>query len=407
MSRHAACVDTARGTRGRRSGGRRRRGPIRSSRAGRPRRRCSACRRRPAGTAVAPRSRPAFRRSARSRSATSPATAWTTSSAIQATSGTTALVAFPAVHVTRYRLRDRPGRDEAGPGTSAMIAVVCAALPARADNRAAAQRTSTPGRRRTPPRTSRRPPPTSTGLRGRAAAGDRVLGSPAYRRDRVDGKPRYVKRCVDLYKSTSRRSRSADCSSAMPRTASARCCDELKRCRRPAPNGRAGRREDPARREDLRNRQSRECHHAARIGDATGDAMKGIVATIDGKPVEPFALIKVAPGERVIGVTAEGYTPIEKTPHAVEGGVGPRRRDLKARKPADHARDRGWHVDHDRWSRGRVTPSAPLELPAGTHLMTLMHRGREPVGRELVVNARPIARAPGEARQDVAPPGGA
>lgn len=122
------------------------------------------------------------------------------------------------------------------------------------------------------------------------------------------------------------------------------------------------------------------------IGDATGDgAARDLAATIDGKPVEPFALVDVAPTEHRIAVSAPGYFPIEKATHAVEGQASLVEVTLTP-KPARVAitteADARIAVD----GRGVATaPTAPLELAAGTHLVTIARRGREPFGRELVV----------------------
>src|SRR6185295_8731743 len=55
------------------------------------------------------------------------------------------------------------------------------------------------------------------------------------------------------------------------------------------------------------------------IGDATGEQLKGVAITLDGKPVEPFALVDVVPGEHAVKVSADGYFPVEKKQHAVKG----------------------------------------------------------------------------------------
>ncbi|MCW5805548.1 MAG: carboxypeptidase regulatory-like domain-containing protein [Deltaproteobacteria bacterium] len=117
------------------------------------------------------------------------------------------------------------------------------------------------------------------------------------------------------------------------------------------------------------------------VGDATGDAMKGVVVTVDGKQVEPFALIDVEPGEHAVAVTAEGYFPVEKKQRAVAGApalveiaLQPRPAKVSIRTLAGAA------VTVD----GRRA-STELALDAGRHLVAVAHRGRVPFERELVV----------------------
>jgi hypothetical protein len=118
------------------------------------------------------------------------------------------------------------------------------------------------------------------------------------------------------------------------------------------------------------------------IVDATGDAtMKGVTTTIDGKPVEPFALIDVPAGEHTISVTADGYFPVEKKQRAVQGATSLVEIELKPR-PANVVvkteSDATILVD------GRKRDAA-LDLGAGKHLLTITHRGREPWGKEIAV----------------------
>jgi len=144
------------------------------------------------------------------------------------------------------------------------------------------------------------------------------------------------------------------------------------------------------------------------IGDATGETTAHqLHATIDGKAVEPFALVDVAATGHTIGVTAEGYFPIEKTTHAVEGQaslvevtLSPRPAKVAVKTEADA------RIAVD----GRTVataPTAPLELAAGRHFLTIARRGREPFGKELVVTrgeqvtlAAPLAKT---ARREAVP----
>jgi hypothetical protein len=118
------------------------------------------------------------------------------------------------------------------------------------------------------------------------------------------------------------------------------------------------------------------------IGDATGEAsIKGLTATIDGKRVEPFALVEVDAKEHAISVSADGYFPVEKKTVAVEGQsafVDVELRPMPAKVKVDTEDDARIIVD------GRAA-SAQLELPAGKHLLTVLRRGREPFAKELSV----------------------
>jgi len=122
------------------------------------------------------------------------------------------------------------------------------------------------------------------------------------------------------------------------------------------------------------------------IGDATGEsALTGVTATIDGKPVELFALVEVDAKEHVVSVTAEGYFAVEKKAQAIENQsiyvdieLKPKPAKLTV-KTEDDAR-----ITVD----GRyvaTSPTAPLELGAGKHLVSVLRRGRDPFGREVTV----------------------
>jgi hypothetical protein len=118
------------------------------------------------------------------------------------------------------------------------------------------------------------------------------------------------------------------------------------------------------------------------IGDATGESsIKGLTATIDGKPAEPFALVEVEAKEHVVNVTADGYFPVEKKTVAVEGQstfIDVELKPMPAKVRVDTESGARVLVD------GRAA-SAQLELPAGKHLLTVLRRGREPFAKELTV----------------------
>lgn len=118
------------------------------------------------------------------------------------------------------------------------------------------------------------------------------------------------------------------------------------------------------------------------IIDATSDALPGIAITLDGKPLQPFALVDVAPGDHAITVTGEGYVPVERVQRAVAGATALVEIALVP-KPAKLVveTEAGARIKID----GRPSASATLELAAGTHLVAVERRGREPFAREISV----------------------
>lgn len=121
------------------------------------------------------------------------------------------------------------------------------------------------------------------------------------------------------------------------------------------------------------------------IADASGESIKGLAVAIDGKRVEPFTLVEVDAKEHVIAVSADGYFPVEKKSFAVAGQsalVDIELRPMPAKVTVKTEGDARIVVD------GRAAgtaPTAPLELPAGTHLLAVLRRGREPFTKELTV----------------------
>jgi hypothetical protein len=121
------------------------------------------------------------------------------------------------------------------------------------------------------------------------------------------------------------------------------------------------------------------------IGDATGEVTRGLTASIDGISVEPFALVGVAAKEHVVKVAADGYFTVEKRTVAVDDQSALVEVELTP-KPAmvKVATEDAARISVD----GRpvaTSPSASLELAAGKHLITVLHRGREPFAREITV----------------------
>ncbi|HET9988867.1 MAG TPA: hypothetical protein VFQ65_10105 [Kofleriaceae bacterium] len=206
----------------------------------------------------------------------------------------------------------------------------------------------------------------------------------AYRRlYRLDAKPEYVRRSVELYrvylqqvKSGGRVGDAADSLGEMEReldrlgiklTASTPAAPAVEHTRLGVSVTIAGQASDTALRE---------------VGDATGEVAKGLHATLDGKPIEPFALVDVDAREHVIAVTADGYQPAEKHAVAIAGQSQLIELELHA-KPATVT----VHTESDATVSldGRAAPGFTLEVPSGKHLLVVTHRGREPFGKELVL----------------------
>jgi hypothetical protein len=121
------------------------------------------------------------------------------------------------------------------------------------------------------------------------------------------------------------------------------------------------------------------------IGDAPREAIKGLVITVDGKPIEPFALIETEPREHAIAVRADGYFPVDKQALAVAGQASLVEVELRPQPGtlAVHT-DAGARLAID----GRAvatSASGGVELAPGKHLLTITRDGREPLGRELVI----------------------
>lgn len=110
-----------------------------------------------------------------------------------------------------------------------------------------------------------------------------------------------------------------------------------------------------------------------------------VTTTIDGKPVPPDELVDIEPGEHVVRAEAEGYLPAERKTKVVKDQEDFENLELHP-KPASVTIDTetGAHIAVD----GRPAGSAPaaVEMPAGTHVVTITRRGRQPVAREIAVS---------------------
>lgn len=124
------------------------------------------------------------------------------------------------------------------------------------------------------------------------------------------------------------------------------------------------------------------------IDDTTGitkaEADISLIASIDGKPVEPYTMIDVTPGEHVVSVSAPGFAQIERKEVAVKGNAALIPIALQP-LPATVTiqTERGARVSVD---GSGVDATGPVELAAGRHVVTIVRTGRKPVARELIVS---------------------
>jgi hypothetical protein len=202
----------------------------------------------------------------------------------------------------------------------------------------------------------------------------------AYRKlYRVDPKPGYVKRAVELYrvylsqvKKGGRVGDAADSLGEMERelarlgTTKVEALQTVERTRIGVHVSIEGQASDVVR----------------EIGDLAGTTIEGVVTKLDGKVVEPFALIDVPEGDHLIHVSATGYFPVEKKQRAVRGATALVEVALKPQPATVTVKtDGGARIAID----GRGVPSPTFELAAGKHLLTITRAGREPYGKEVTV----------------------
>jgi hypothetical protein len=206
----------------------------------------------------------------------------------------------------------------------------------------------------------------------------------AYRRlYRIDPKPHYVQRSVELYriylnevKSGGRIGDAADSLGEMERELDRLKAHGVSTTEKVVEKTRLG--VNIA----IADQAASDANVLREVADVAGDAaLKNVTAQIDGKKVEPFALIDVSPGDHVIAVTAEGYFPVEKKQRAVQGATSLVEIELKPR-PANVAvkteSDATIVVDG---RRGTTS----LDLAAGKHVLSITHRGRLPFDKEITV----------------------
>lgn len=212
-------------------------------------------------------------------------------------------------------------------------------------------------------------------------------GAQAYRRlYRTDARLPYVRRAIELYKAylaaVKRGGRVGDAADNLGEMER-----ELERLRAAGAGGggELGPRTRLGVSVSLADERGAEAGALREIGDATGEATRGLVATLDGAPLEPFALAEVPAGEHRIVVKAEGYATVEKRAVAIDGQSALLDIELQPVPAAVTVRtEAGARISVD-GRRVATAPAAPLVLPAGPHLITVLRRGRAPFARELVV----------------------
>lgn len=206
----------------------------------------------------------------------------------------------------------------------------------------------------------------------------------AYRRQfRVDPKPEYVKRSVELYteyldkvKTGGRVGDAADSLGEMKRE-----LDKL--------GGMSMVKMTPvAERTALGINAELEAESQGgvmrEIADRPDATSVKVIATIDGKQVPPYEMVDLEPGLHAIHVEAEGYLPVDRTDRAFKGAMV--FVDIKLMpRPAQVTvvTDRGARIRVD----GRPVGTAPatFEVPAGRHVIAISRDGRVPIAREIVV----------------------
>jgi hypothetical protein len=109
-----------------------------------------------------------------------------------------------------------------------------------------------------------------------------------------------------------------------------------------------------------------------------------VTTTIDGKPVPPDELVDVEPGEHVVRAEAEGYVPAERKTKVIKDQEDFENLELQP-KPARVTieTEAGARIVVD--GRPAGTAPAAIDMTAGTHVVTISQRGRQPVAREVTV----------------------
>jgi len=122
------------------------------------------------------------------------------------------------------------------------------------------------------------------------------------------------------------------------------------------------------------------------IADLPETSETKMVTLLDGKPVTPFEMVEVAPGPHTIHVEAEGYLPKDTSERAVKG-VSSVVEVVLQPQPAkvSIATTSGAKIRVDGRPAGTAPLAAPLDVPAGRHVVAISHAGRDAVAREITV----------------------
>ena len=267
--------------------------------------------------------------------------------------------------------------------------------------RTAPSATSAPARRRTPRRASPRPRRTSTRptrrcrcRRSRSPRRRRIAGCTASTRSRSTcGAPSSsIGSISSKVKTGGRVGDAADSLGEMERELDRlkHQADRRRRLRRPSST--------PGSASTSRSRARRPTPRCTRSAMRPASRPKGLHATLDGKPIEPFALVDVdARRARAWRSPPTATSRSRRSAVAIAGQSQLIELELEPKPATVTVHTEAGAHDLDR--RSRRAGDSRSSVPAGKHLLVVTHRGREPFGKELVVDARRDADARSAARE--------
>ncbi len=121
------------------------------------------------------------------------------------------------------------------------------------------------------------------------------------------------------------------------------------------------------------------------VDDGTRRAGPPVTVILDGKHVEPYKPNNVTPGPHAIHVTAAGYKPVDRAEQVVQGTSSMVEVQL-APEPARIAivTEATAAIGLDGHPVG-AAPLAPVSVPAGKHVVTILRRGRVAFAREVAL----------------------
>lgn len=203
----------------------------------------------------------------------------------------------------------------------------------------------------------------------------------AYRRQyRVDPKPQYVQRAIELYRAYLDRvktgGRVADAADALADMQ--RELDHLiKSGQKVAPEVAAEHTQFGV---NVQLADATTAGGMRAIEDTPTETQPQITLTIDGKPIAPFTPMNVLPGKHAVHAEAPGYIAQDREDTVAPGAY--RMLDVTlAPRPAHLVIETDARVVVD----GRVAGDAPvaIDVAAGKHLIAILHDGREPWAQDL------------------------